>query len=286
MKFKCKQIITLVLITVLFLGLGTYNASAKYFSDTYPGMLDPEFFDAFNYVSDNGWMGGTDATHFSPYQAITRGMFVTVLYRYSGSVAKYTLNFTDVPSGSYYYYPIAWAAYHGIVNGTTPTTFNPDGIISKEQMAVILYRYATIYEHKSYTPSSFLSITEHPDYAQVSSYARDAIRWAKTYHVFPLRENSQYINPSANMNRAYAALHIANYAKNVTGFPSKDCFSFLNNNQSFNATYVLGTYATRRLFSCIDSYYGERISFANADKELIRSKIGTEWQGSCFGYTY
>lgn len=118
-------------------------------------MLAPEFFDAFNYVSDNGLMGGTDATHFSPYLSVTRGMFVTVLYRYSKSTASFSMGFEDVPSGSYYYYPIAWAAHYGIVNGVTPTTFDPDGIITREQMAVILYRYAVYYEHNNYTTSSF-----------------------------------------------------------------------------------------------------------------------------------
>lgn len=74
-----KRLLVLAVAVALLITSSPYltvKASAKYFVDTYQGMLDPEFFDAFNYVSDNEWMNGTDATHFSPYVAITRGMFV------------------------------------------------------------------------------------------------------------------------------------------------------------------------------------------------------------------
>lgn len=150
--------------------------SAIEFDDTYVGMLDREFFDAINYVSDNGWMNGTDSSHFSPYEEITRGMFVTLLYRYSGSQEQFVSNFTDVPTSSYYYYPIGWANNYGIVNGITTTTFEPETVITKEQMAVMLYRYAKNYEGKSYVVSSFSSITCHPDYSSVSLYAMEALR--------------------------------------------------------------------------------------------------------------
>ena len=160
------KLCSLLICFVLLFNVMSYSASAKYFSDTYVGMLDREFFDAMNYVTDNGWMNGTDTTHFSPYEGITRGMFVTVLYRYSGSTSQYASNFTDVPASAYYYYPVGWANHFNIVNGTSETTFEPEAVITKEQMAVMLYRYAKNIEGKTYTVSTFNSISSHPDYSQ------------------------------------------------------------------------------------------------------------------------
>lgn len=281
------KLCSLVICFVLLFNVMSYSASAKYFSDTYVGMLDREFFDAMNYVTDNGWMNGTDTTHFSPYEGITRGMFVTVLYRYSGSTSQYASNFTDVPASAYYYYPVGWANHFNIVNGTSETTFEPEAVITKEQMAVILYRYAKNIEDKIYVPISFDSISEHPDYSSVSPYAREAVRWAKTYHVFPLADNNSYISPLAQMNRAYAALYITNYSREVTGFINRDRFSFSHSGGvTFNSVYLLSNNAKNHLLNSIDNYYGEsRAETADNDKDTMRTKIGSPFRGSCFGIT-
>ena len=280
------KLCSLVICFVLLFNVMSYSASAKYFSDTYVGMLDREFFDAMNYVTDNGWMNGTDATHFSPYVGITRGMFVTILYRYSGDTGQYTSNFTDVPSSVYYYNPISWANYHNIVNGITETTFEPETIITKEQMAVILYRYAKNIEGKTYTATAFSSISAHPDYSSVSPYAMEAVRWAKTYRVFPLYDETSYISPLANMNRAYTALYITNYSKNVTGFIARDRFSFGHNPDHFSNYYTLSVSTSTWLNACIDNYYGNDVETATTDKNIIKAIVGTWWEGSCFGMTY
>ena len=87
-------------------------------------------------------MNGTAATLFSPGNPTTRGMLVTILYRMEGSPQGAGWGpFTDVTPGAYYAQPIAWAAWNGIVNGITSTTFAPDRNVTREQMAAILYRY-------------------------------------------------------------------------------------------------------------------------------------------------
>ncbi len=279
-----------LLLSVLLGALVFPVSAATQFVDVYPGMLSREYFDAINYIVDNGIMNGTDSTHFSPYQNITRGMFVTILYRYSESKERIPSSFSDVPSSTYYYYPIGWATSKGIVNGVTTTTFNPEGVITKEQMAVMLYRYAKNIDGKTYTVSAFDDLTTHPDYSSVSSYAREAVAWAKTYRVFPLRQNSSsYISATANMNRAYAALYIANYAKNITGFPQRDRFSFTNNGDDghFHSVYVMSSQTVDRLNSCIDQYYGSSTAAATRSKDSIRSDFwGQKSDGSCFGYTF
>lgn len=189
------RLIACALLLCLIPGILVFPVSAKYFEDVYPGMLDREFFDAINYVSDNNIMNGTEPTRFGPYETVTRGMFVTILYRYSGSTRKYSSSFSDVPSNQYYYYyAVGWASHHGIVNGTTPTTFEPESPLTREQMTVILYRYAKSYEGRTFNASSFASITTHPDYSSVSSYAVESIRWAKTYHLIRLTTDTSYIS--------------------------------------------------------------------------------------------
>ena len=278
------RLIACALLLCLIPGILAFPVSAKYFEDVYPGMLAREFFDAINYVSDNNIMNGTEPTRFSPYENVTRGMFVTILYRYSGSTQRYSSSFSDVPSSQYYYYAVGWANHYGIVNGTTPTTFEPESPLTREQMTVILYRYAKSYEGRTFNASSFASITTHPDYSSVSSYAVESIRWAKTYHLIRLTTDTSYINATSNINRAFVALALANYAKNVTGFPQKDRYSFENKEEDFHSIYVMSSAATNRLESCIDQLYGSDTARAASDKNALRDFIGKEWKGSCLGY--
>ena len=89
-----------------------------------------------------GLMNGTGVKSFQPNAPTTRGMTVTILYRLEGSPAGGNWSpFTDVPRDAYYSAPIAWAAWNGVVNGYSPTSFGPEDPITREQMAAILYRY-------------------------------------------------------------------------------------------------------------------------------------------------
>ena len=110
---------------------------------------------------------------FGPGAKMTRAMLVTVLYRAAGepSVTGITNKFTDNKQGKYYYNAVLWASNKGIVNGATATTFDPDGNITREQIAAILYRYAG-------SPSVTGSLSGYSDQAKVSSFAVTAMQWA------------------------------------------------------------------------------------------------------------
>ena len=110
---------------------------------------------------------------FGPGAKMTRAMLVTVLYRAAGepSVTGIANKFTDNKQGKYYYNAVLWASNKGIVNGATATTFDPDGNITREQIAAILYRYAG-------SPSVTGSLSGYSDQAQVSSFAVTAMQWA------------------------------------------------------------------------------------------------------------
>ena len=130
-----------------------------------------------DFMYGNGLVNGISTKNpnvFGPGQNMTRAMLVTILYRAAGepSVAGITNKFTDNKQNQYYYEPVLWASSKGIVNGATATTFDPDGKITREQIAAILYRYAG-------SPAASSSVLNgFTDQSAVSSYAVTAMQWA------------------------------------------------------------------------------------------------------------
>lgn len=130
-----------------------------------------------DFMYGNGLVNGISTKNpnvFGPGQNMTRAMLVTILYRAAGepSVAGITNKFTDNKQNQYYYEPVLWASSKGIVNGATATTFDPDGKITREQIAAILYRYA------GSPAASSSALNGFADQSAVSSYAVTAMQWA------------------------------------------------------------------------------------------------------------
>lgn len=121
-----------------------------------------------------GLMNGTSEDEFSPDSAITRGMFLTLMYRIAN--VDYTYNdshFTDIDSEMYYSIPIAWAYSKGITDGLSETTFGPEEKITREQAVLMLYRYLAEEEPEGGNKSKLFA-----DSSKISSYAEEAIEWA------------------------------------------------------------------------------------------------------------
>lgn len=134
------------------------------------------FYESVAYVYTNGLMNGTSDTTFSPNGTTTRGMIVTILYRQAGSPEAAAWSpFQDVDPNQYYAAPIAWAAWNGIVNGKTATSFGPNDPITREQMAAILYRYA---KDQGMDVSQRGNLAQFSDQGRISAYAREALSWA------------------------------------------------------------------------------------------------------------
>ena len=115
-----------------------------------PGSTDPAltdvkngsyYYDAVLWAMQEGVTTGMGKNLFSPDATVTRGQFVTFLYRLSGAKNDAAHPFTDVPAGSYYEPAIAWAYSKGITTGTSKTTFNPDSPCTRAQIITFLYRY-------------------------------------------------------------------------------------------------------------------------------------------------
>ena len=127
-----------------------------------------------DYAVTNGLFGGTSANMFEPETAMTRAMLVTVLWRYEGQPKVDQNTFADVneKNGSWYIDAVAWAAANGIVNGVGNNRFDPDGKITREQMAAILSRYA---QKKGIDTSKRGELSNFPDANKISAYAKEAV---------------------------------------------------------------------------------------------------------------
>ncbi|MEG2584522.1 MAG: S-layer homology domain-containing protein, partial [Oscillospiraceae bacterium] len=131
---------------------------------------DDWFYESVMFANKNGLMKGTSDTEFEPESAVTRGMFVTVLYRMEKEPVTDLARFTDVKPDDYFAKAVGWAKENNIVNGATATEFAPNENVTREQMAAIIYRYAT---QKGIDVTS--AKATYADATEISEYATDAI---------------------------------------------------------------------------------------------------------------
>ena len=139
--------------------------------------VDDWFYDAVEYAYENDLMNGVSSDEFDPNGTLTRGMMVTVLYRLEGEPeSRADLPFEDVEPGTWYTEAVRWAVDEGIVLGTSDTTYEPDAMITREQLATMLYRYAA---YKDYdTTQGGMAIREFEDYEDISDWALEGLDWA------------------------------------------------------------------------------------------------------------
>ncbi|MBR5614503.1 MAG: S-layer homology domain-containing protein [Clostridia bacterium] len=172
---------------------------------------DDWHYESVKYVYENNLMQGT-GSGFEPESKMSRAMLVTVLYRMANpEMSENTHSFADVPQGQWYSDAVAWAASSGIVSGISKTEFAPDNDISREQMALIIYRFAKM---QGYDVSEKADISDFEDTNDVSDWAIDAIKWAnKTELVNGTSQNT--LSPKATATRAQVAAILMRFCKGV-----------------------------------------------------------------------
>lgn len=160
--------------------------------------------DAVRYVVTNGYFLGTSATEFSPGSDMTRAMFVTVLGRKAGVKADAYpgQSFSDVPEGEWYSSYVKWASENDIVNGVGENTFLPQGQITREQMAVIMYRYASYCDLDLSVNQESLEVFS--DVSKISDWAVTATAWATGKEIISGYGNG-ILDPSGGATRAQVA---------------------------------------------------------------------------------
>lgn len=164
------------------------------------------FYEYVKYVYDNGIMDGIDVGVFGPGITTTRAMLVTMLYRVAGEpYVSGTNDFADVAANTWYTDAVTWASKNGIVTGVDVGVFNPNGAITREQLATILYRYA---EYVGEDVSARASLSRFTDTGSISAYARDAVSWAVAEGILDGRTATE-LAPTGECTRAEVATMIA-----------------------------------------------------------------------------
>ena len=156
------------------------------------------YHDAVQYVYENGLMQGVGGGLFGPALTTDRAMIATILWRMEGEpVVDYAMDYADVAGGVWYTEAIRWAASQGIVTGYGDSRFGPADAVTREQLAVILYRYAGAPAADASALDSF------SDRGQVSSWAGDAMAWAVSAGI--IQGNGAGLNPGGTATRAEVA---------------------------------------------------------------------------------
>ena len=154
-------------------------------------------------------MNGTADTLFSPDADLTRAQLVTILYRMEErEKVEFKGTFSDVPAGTWYSDAVEWAASEGIVNGVGDGTFKPDDVITREQIATILYRAVG-------EPKAEGDLSAFPDSGSVHDFAADALVWATQNGLINGIKSGDVttLAPLANATRAQIAAIITRFVK-------------------------------------------------------------------------
>ena len=163
------------------------------------------YYKAVEYVAENGIMSGVSAREFAPNAGFSRAMLAQTLYAMSGKpTVKVEGTFADVAANAWYADAVNWAAEKGYVSGVGDGKFAPDASITREQMALILYRYA------GSPDASGMVLREFADGDSVSAYAVDAIRWAVHEGLISGMENNT-LAPQGTATRAQVAQILMNF---------------------------------------------------------------------------
>ena len=169
------------------------------FRDVAPGAWYEE---AVRYVYEAGLMQGTTGTTFSPGRTSNRGQIAAILHRLEGSPRAGTPPFTDVAADSYCADAVAWAEKNNIVRGFEDGTFRPEGRITRQQLAAILFRYL---EHRGADTAGRADLSRFSDTAAVADYAREAMAWAVSAGLIQGRSDGT-LDPAGSATRAQTAV--------------------------------------------------------------------------------
>ncbi|MGI6205424.1 MAG: S-layer homology domain-containing protein [Anaerovoracaceae bacterium] len=179
--------------------------SAADFTDVASGSW---YYDAVDYAVKNGLFSGTTNTTFSPDTNMTRGMFAAVLYRAEETpVVIASTPFTDVSDSDYYADGVKWAYNNGIISGISDTLYAPNDNITREQIAVLLFKTAQ-FDGKNTQYSGTLST--YSDAADIDSYASRAMLWAVDKGIISGYDDNTLM-PRANATRAQVAQMLMKY---------------------------------------------------------------------------
>lgn len=178
---------------------------------------DVWYYDAVQYVQEKGLMQGTEENTFSPKATSDRSMIVTILYRLAGSpnIDNEILGhpFEDVAADAYYTAPVYWARLNGITDGYSNERFGPYDAITREQLAVMLYRFA---QKQGYDVTGGSDLSGYSDAGHISGFAQEAMRWANAKGLIT-GTSATTLAPNGLATRAQVATILMQYCENIAG---------------------------------------------------------------------
>lgn len=162
------------------------------------------FEDAVDYVYMNGLMTGLNQTQFAPLQSLARAQFAVILHRMNQEPQiAYTNKFPDVPDGQWYTDAVLWANSIGVVKGYTDSKrFGTADNINREQMAVMMYRYA---QYMKYDVSEKVDFSNFTDAYRVNDFAKEAMQWAVGSRMITGKNGNTKLDPQGSASRAECA---------------------------------------------------------------------------------
>ncbi len=211
---KIKVLATLVCVITLLCALALVT-DAKWWDDNpFTDVKSSHwYYDAVRICNDNGIFNGTDEDTFAPSGKMTRAMLVQALASADGfDKADYAEGtpFTDVKTGNWFAPAVEWAYKNNITSGKTETTFAPNENITREQLAAMLYRYAS---YKGIEIANEKEIGSFPDADKVSSYAVKNLEWAYGNGIIngSKKGDELFLNPRNTATRAECAQMFSKY---------------------------------------------------------------------------
>lgn len=196
-----KKRISSLIVAVLTL-VGIFSSSIDVQAQSFPDVPANSWYAPYvDYVSENRIMTGYGNGQFGPLVNFVRGELATVCYRMSGEPTQpFTKYFPDVNQGDYYGRGITWAYEKGLMTGYESGYFGPTDIITREQFATVLYRYA---KFRGLNVSANGNLNQFPDANSVSAFAKDGMKFAVGYGI--ISGDQGKLNPQGGVNRAVAA---------------------------------------------------------------------------------
>ena len=213
MANKTKRITCLALALVLLLSLsaGTVFAAPAENAGSFRDTTGHPYASYIARAVELGLFSGFEDGTFRPDATVTRGQFVTVLWRMMKSPESTAeVPFTDIGTlNASFRKAIAWAYENNVVSGTTETTFNPGGTISRQQALTILYR---LDGQRSGMETLFAELYRRSivDFSDISSYAKNGMLWA-IYNDIAVLEDGNKLLPGGGCSRALLSVFLVKY---------------------------------------------------------------------------
>ena len=169
---------------------------------------DDWYYDSVTFAAKNGYMTGISENKFAPMMSTSRAMISQIIYNLENTpktMSKH--NFTDVPQNAWYEQSLNFTFDKDVVEGFPDKTFRGETTITREQLTLILYRYA---KYKGYDPDTDVDMSKYEDFKNAGDWSKNSIKWAVKHNIIKGRTNTS-LNPTSALTRAELATVLKNF---------------------------------------------------------------------------